>query len=408
MKVNELAKELELPTSVVLEQCLRLGIDASWAGSELSSTELVVLRAELASDEQVAAAAVGAPVSPAAEVDDDGAAIAGSEHEPVPEPDLEPELETVGAVATTGGAVPPTAVGSMPEMADELMDGAKHGAADPMDRRFAGGVTADRPPSVATDRGKTGPPASGKRRFDAALRPGIIAVVAAALLVVGANSVNQPALIALAWIGALVGVIVGLISGNKARYRITTHPEQRRGLALAIVLMVVSVLGLVGLGAAVFGTVKSATADDAPFGLGKYNSINQARWGYLRVTNIADTGWERPAKDAGTCWELTANKEPRRAERVEVGGTQVDCDSDHAYQVIATHSVNHDADAEYPGVASLTKTALALCRPEIDKLKRPPAGMRIVVEYPTADGWNAGDHDVSCVAVANRDVPLDN
>ena len=333
--------------------------------------------------------------------------------QPAADAPAETELESVGAVTGSatagGGAVPPTAVGSLPDMADELMDGAKHGAADPMERRFAGGVTADRPPSVATDRGKTGLPASGKRRFDAALRPGIIAVVAAALLVVGANSLDQPALIALAWVGALVGGIVGLISGNKARYRITTHPEQRRGLPLAIVLMVVSVLGIVGLGAAVFGTVKSATADDAPFGLGKYNSINQARWGYLRLTNIADTSWERPAKDAGTCWALTSTKEePRRAERVEFGGAQVDCDSPHAFQVIATHSVNHDADAEYTGAASLKKTALVLCQPEIDKLKRPPAGMRIVVEYPTDDGWNAGDHDVSCEAYANRDVPLDN
>ena len=407
MKVNELAKELELPTSVVLEQCLRLGIDATWAGSELSATELVVLRAELANEEQAAVA----DKAPAAEV--------AAEPPVEPSPDagdgpVEPELESVGAGVVTGaaaassGAVPPTAVGSLPDMTDELMDAAKHGAADPMDRRFAGSVNANRPPSVATDRGKGGLPNGGKRRYDAALRPGIIAVVLAIAFVVGANSLDEPALIVLLWIGALVGVIIGLISGNKARYRITTHPEQRRGLPLAIVLMVVSVLGIIGLGAAAFSVVRSPTADDAPLGLGTYNSITQTRWGYLRVTNIADTSWERPAKDAGTCWALTSTKdEPRRAERVEFGGAQVDCDSPHAFQVLATHSVNNDADAAYPGAASLKKTALIRCQPEIDKLKRPPAGMRVVVEYPTSDGWNDGDHDVSCVAFVSRDVPLD-
>lgn len=408
MKVNELAKELELPTSVVLEQCLRLGIDASWAGSDLGATDLVVLRAELANDDHREVAPV-APVAPvAADAPDDVAETPAED--PKPEPD--PELEAVGARAGGSGgaaAVPPTAVGSMPEMTDELMDAAKHGAADPMDRRFAGAVNANRPPSVATDRSKIGASATAKRRYDAAIRPGVIALILAIAAVVAANAVDQPAVIAALWLGATVALVVALLSGNKARYRVTTHPEQRRGLIAAIVLMVASILGLVGLGTAVWTVVRSAPADQAPMGLGDLNSVNHARWGYQRTKVIADTGWERPAKDVGTCWapENGSKQEPRRGERVEVGEDQVDCDSPHTYEVIGTHSVNHDADAAYPGVAALKKTALARCADEVAKIKRPPVGMRVVVEYPTSTGYADGDHDVTCVVVASRDVPLE-
>ena len=49
MNVAELAEELGLPPSAVLEQCKRAGIDATWAGADLSGSDVVILRSELAS-----------------------------------------------------------------------------------------------------------------------------------------------------------------------------------------------------------------------------------------------------------------------------------------------------------------------------------------------------------------------
>ncbi|MEZ5183751.1 MAG: hypothetical protein R2702_18025 [Acidimicrobiales bacterium] len=45
MKVSELAEELGVPASSVLDQCQRFEIGASWAGAELSGSDLVILRA---------------------------------------------------------------------------------------------------------------------------------------------------------------------------------------------------------------------------------------------------------------------------------------------------------------------------------------------------------------------------
>jgi hypothetical protein len=297
----------------------------------------------------------------------------------------------------------------MPEMTDSLMRDAADNAGGAT-RTFAGrdlGAGAGVPPSVAAERSSgripTAPPT---RRIDAAVRPGAIALVLAAAALVGSNTLDEPFLIALLWVFGGVALIIAILSGNRARYRITTHPEQRSGLIPAVLILVAGVVGLAGLVAATVITVREAPAADAPLGIGELNAVDHARWGYLRLTKVADTGWERPAKDADTCWEVEASDEPRREDRVELGGRRVSCDLPHGYEVLAVFAVNRDADAPYPGEAELTEIALERCEPKVDRIKNPPAGLRIAAEYPTEAGWDDGDHDVACVAVVERETPL--
>lgn len=392
MKVSDLAAQLQLPASVVLEQCLRLGIDATWAGAELTPADVAILEAELAHEDPAVHPTPAAPLAAAGEPDAAPADDAGADPAAVPL------------------VVPPTAVGSMPEMTDQLMrDAAENAGATP--RSFAGrdlaGSDAGLPPSVAGER-SSGTIVAGphKRRFDAAIRPGAIALLLAAVALLGSNSLEEPFLIALLWVFGGVALVIAALSGNRARYRITTHPEQRRGLIPAVLILVLAVGGLVGLISATVVTVRSAPAADAPLSIGDLNSVNHVRWGYRRLTTIANTGWERPAKDEGTCWEADPKKNPRREERVEVGGAQVSCDSPHAFEVIGVFAVNHDTDAAYPGKAELQKVTLARCAPKVSRIKKRPADLQVVVEYPTEAGWVDGDHDVACVAFAVREAPL--
>ncbi len=146
------------------------------------------------------------------------------------------------------------------------------------------------PPSVAAERSSgriaTTPHA---RRLDAAIRPGAIALVLAGGGAGGpANALEEPFLIALLWVFGGAALVIAILSGNRARYRITTHPEQRRGLVPAVVILVAGILGLAGLVAAIVVTVRDTPAADAPLGIGDLNAVDQARWGYRRLTNVAE------------------------------------------------------------------------------------------------------------------------
>ncbi|MEZ5177036.1 MAG: hypothetical protein R2746_01805 [Acidimicrobiales bacterium] len=157
-------------------------------------------------------------------------------------------------------------------MTDELMrDAADNAGGAP--RTFAGRDLASSgegtPPSVAAERssGRIAP-TTHKRRFDAAIRPGAIALVLAVVALVGSNSLDEPFVIALLWVFGAVALVIAALSGNRARYRITTHPEQRRGLIPAVVLLVAGVLGLVGLITATYVSVRRAPRPTPPWASG--------------------------------------------------------------------------------------------------------------------------------------------
>jgi hypothetical protein len=201
---------------------------------------------------------------------------------------------------------------------------------------------------------------------------------------------------ALCWVAATILLLVSLVCGNRARYRITTHPNQRRGLPLAVVIIVGALLGLVGLGTATWTVMRAAPAAQAPLGLGDVDSVQRLRWGYQRLSVISDHGWQRPAKDAGTCWETVRHDdEPRRAERVAVGtDNDISCRAAHQFEVLEVFAPDRDADSPYPGPAELKAAAVERCAADVKALA--PGG-RLAVEYPTKQGWNDADHDVACV-----------
>ncbi len=458
MKVSEFADDLELPASVVLEQCARLGLAASWAGAELSTTDMVVLRAELASDDAAAGAgttpgdgsAPGVGSTPIALDDADGpvraaaraastdrspvASEPGSDpSEPVPAPaDLgsvtaeAPTEALPGApsVSTDPPAVPsdapadpadapsvptgsPAAVGSIPTLAAELTAPSVPPAPA---GRLPGGIGGAPSPAAATAPSPDGPrPASSEhhhtRRFDPSLRPAVLGSVVAGLAFVGSNSIGHPVAIGVLWLVVIVGLIAALLAGNRARYHITNHPDQRKGLPIALVALLVALAATVGFGATVYSTFRSQPLADAPMDIGKLSSAQHARWAYQRVLLVKDNGWHRPAKDVGTCWEATGD--PREVDhRVEVGGPEIDCRQSHGYEVIGLYGVDKDADSPYPGEEALTAYALDRCKTTQERLQFHPAGLQYLVEYPTEAGWDDADHDVTCVAAALSDRSL--
>ena len=154
-------------------------------------------------------------------------------------------------------------------------------------------------------------------------------------------------------------------------------------------------------------------AADAPLGMSSLDSVHQLRWDYQRLRLIAATGWERPAKEDGTCWRVGDGGEAaRRPERVETGARLVRCSQAHTVEVIDTFAPNHDADAPFPGVAELERLAVVRCLPAIAKAneptaKAPGAQAQLRIERPTQTGWDQADHDITCLAVTPvRNTPI--
>lgn len=381
MKVSDLAQDLDLAESVVLEQCRRLGLDASDAGAELSSTDVVVLRAELANE----GSSEGTDASEGDEVsegdDDDG--------------------EVLPAALPVAS---PSAVGSIPGLVEELTVISPGQASDsrlPGGIRVAPSLAAAAAPSPDVER-----PAFNKgRRWEPSLRPAIVGILVAGAAFVGSNFVDHPVAILVLWVVVMVALAVSLLGGNRARYHITNHPDQRKGLGIAVALLVLAVAGSVGFGAAVWTVLRSEAPADAPAGLGELSSVQRARWSQQRLMVVFENGWHRPAKDVGTCWEATGSGR-EQAERIEVGGDSVDCSEPHGFEVIGVYSVDRDADSPYPGVDSLQRTALERCKAAEERLRERPAGLHLLVEYPTEQGWSDADHDVACVAAALSDRRL--
>lgn len=448
MKVSDLAAELEVPASAVLDQCQRFGIDASWAGAELTSTDVIVLRAELASSgpldltgaddgpaEPVEAAAPAvvvdgtpppAPTTPAPEPDAEpepaaratpsaaalAAAVASAADEPAPDPAApsEPtpatdEVADAGPAADAEGAapaLPPTAVGSMPDLIDEVTPEPEMPSS-----RGPGFQPAGLAGEVAPGESRTIPPREppSSKRFDRQARNGLIALVLGALLFAASNYVDSPAAIAALWLLCAVCLVTAIVDAIRGRRHVQTHPERVSGLIVSVLTLVLGIGAVIGLGLAVFTVVGDAPAADAPASVGDLAAVQSARWGYQRLGRIADNGWERPARDAGTCWEEGTG--PKRGEeRVETDHllSRVDCeDEGHTVEVVKVYAPDRDADSPYPGAGAFVVSVQTECGKLLDAANDKGANATLKGEYPTATGWADGDHDVACLLVtANR------
>lgn len=359
MNVAGLAREFDLPPSRIIDLCSRLDIDATWAGAELSRSDEARLRARLERDQ----------------------------------------------IQASPDHLPPTAVGSYPGLTDdEIPDHPAPGFV------FAGDTLASTADDGEPSQESRPLPRSGQqnRNFDPSLRPALVATVLAAGALVAAEVLDLAPVVLAGWIFATVCLVVVIVSANRARYRISTHPERRRGLPLALALLAVAILGLAGLALGTWTVVRSAPAAQAPLGLGELRSVNHLRWGYQRLMVIADNGWSRPAKDPGTCWEAAgSDDEPRNEHRIEHGAKRVSCDAEHQFEVLVVAAVNRDADAPYPGPERLETEALSRCEDLSDVLVADaPDELVLLAEIPTREGWESGDHDVTCVSALPRDEPL--
>ncbi|MGN6695213.1 MAG: hypothetical protein ACTHN0_13645, partial [Aquihabitans sp.] len=298
MKVSELAEELEVPASAVLAQCQRFGIDASWAGAELGGADVVVLRAELASgapidltpadpvDEPVAVAAGSAAAGPAL---DDAAAGAGPNADP--------------AAPASTAPLPPTAVGSMPELADEITPDPEPEAAPAAPRLPGGHGGQAGTPTAPTDGVRRVAPRTppAKRRLDRAARTSVIALVVAAVAFIASNWVELPVFVALLWLVTGLALVVAFVDAFRGRRHATTHPDRVTGVWLASFAMVFAVAGIIGLTISVLAVTADDPAD-APVDLSDLGAVQVARWGYQRTSLLADNGWRQIARDQGSCW----------------------------------------------------------------------------------------------------------
>lgn len=395
MKVSELAEELGVPASAVLEQCKRIGIDASWAGAELGGGDVVVLRAELAAaDAPLDLTPADAPEAPgtpegAAAPDDpapvDPGSSEGAPSEPVP------------------AGPPPTSVASMPDAAGTPE------APAPTSRIPGAGAAA--PASAATvarrpeaDRRQT------ERRLDKAVRGGLAALAVAVAALVAGELLSSPFAIWSLWLLTAIAAVVALWNGNAGRRHVTTHPERYKGLGLSVLIMVLAIALIIGVGASVSAAIGDDPAADAP--LGDRDSVASARWGYQRLSRIVSEGWDQPAKEAGTCWIVDDDVE-RDVERIEAGTDNVNCRSSHTVEVVRVYAINRDADAPYPGRDALQADAERRCGKLVADLLDPegdgsPIEGVLFAEIPTEDGWAEADRDIGCTVItAERRGSLD-
>lgn len=362
--VSELATELNIPPSVLLEECHRAGIEASWAGAHLPPVAVALLRDRL------------------------GAAAEPPLRRPAPPPRSTPTPK-----------LPPTAVGSLPDAAGGASPAAEPQGPGPLHRNHevAGDATEVNERTLAEP----------SRRFDPTARTGIVAAGLGLLLAVVAPW--SPHVLATVGAWLLIGIagLVALISGNRSRYKISTHPEKLRGMIPAILALVVGLALLVGLGTGIWVVTRDAPASAAPDVVGARADVAELRWNVHRLARIKDGGWHRPAKDAGTCWALPKeDEEPRDDRRVETSARDRSCKGSHDVEVLAVFAVDRDADSAYPGADDLIAIGLERCAPVVDALAERPRDLRIEIEYPTEDGWADADHDVACVAVVTRSGSL--
>ena len=429
MKVSDLAAELEVPSSTVLDQCQRFGISATWAGAELTGADVVVLRSELAGGEPIdLTPADPSPAAlPASEPATESAPVADGDADPVTEPEVEPvpAIEPGPAIepepaatapspraqpAPAGGALPPTAVGSLPHLIDEVTPEVEE---EPPSRApgflLAGGGDGDSVDREATRRiPPREPPAT--RRLDRAARNSLLALLIAAIAFAASNFVDLAAAIAVVWLICAAALVGAIVNGIRGRRHVQVHPERVTGLWLSMISLVLAIGGVIGLALSVGAVVGDSPADDAPMGIGELSSVQEARWGYQRVTRIANSGWRSPARDEGSCWD-TGRRELRKDvdQRVEIefATDNVNCDANHTMEAAIVFAVNRNADEPYPGMSGIVEAAQKVCGPTVAKHEADGVTVELKAEYPTEQGWGDGDRDVVCMLVTpTRDGAL--
>lgn len=403
MKVSELADELEVPASAVLAQCQRFGIDASWAGAELRGADLVVLRAELAggsmldlTDDEPAPDPVIEP-TPAAAAEPAPAAV--------PEPVAVPATPPPAPEATSGagrGALPPTAVGSLPDLVDEVTPAPEE---EPPAAAHVGpialgqgGVAGTATKPAAGGEGKVpGERSSGGPRLQHSIRSAIIATGVGAAAFAVSNVVDLAIFVALLWLVAAICFVIAVIDAFRGYRHASMHPQRYRGTWTAIVVLVLSLGGVV----AVTASVLAVTADDvsdAPPVVQDLSSVQLARWGYQRTMRLSDNGWQQPAREDGSCWRSQPKRDDRseqRVERVELNDSE-SCNARHSLEVVDVFAYNRDADAPYPGVDQLLVAGQKTCAAALESAQGEEPDAALLVEYPTQSGWGDGDHDIVC------------
>ena len=405
MKVAELAEELGVPTSAVLEQCQRFGIDASWAGAELRGADLVVLRAEMAIGETPLdlRPADAAPVDhdaawPTSEavVDPLGTEVHGDAVAPAPGAGPDP--------ADRGSAVvqplPPTAVGSMPDLIDEVTPDV------PPEPVIQGPLRTREDLAHIDDEGvrriPPRPPAE-RKAIPRPARNSIFWLAIAIAAFVGSNVTDNPFIVAGLWLVCLLALAVTIYDANRGRRAISTHPDRLKGKWLAIPMMGLGILATAGLLLSVSAAVREQPAADAPLGVGDLSSVQTARWGYQRVTRVASEGWHRPAKDVGTCWDRRGDA-VRQEGRVEIGNHLQRCTDAHTVEIVAVFAYDRDADSPFPGEAAIQREVEERCGPILDDVLESGVAegqpVALFVERPTVAGWDDGDHDIACALVS--------
>ncbi|MCB0976799.1 MAG: translation initiation factor IF-2 N-terminal domain-containing protein [Acidimicrobiales bacterium] len=360
--VKDLAEELGMPPSALIEECQHLGIDAAWAGATLEPVAVSMLR------DRFGRSAAAPPLR----------------RGPGPER------------RATPSKLPPTAVGSLPEVAASLVPKLQH-EHGPLSHHDETGAEETKVTKQSL--------LEQSRRFDSTARTALFAAGLGVVLLVAAPHSPHVVLTVFAWLITAVSGLVAFFAGNRSRYKITTHPEKLKGMAPALVAMAMGLVIFASVVGGVWVVVRDAPASAAPSIIGGRADVSELRWAYHRVARIRQEGWHRPAKDAGTCWvkpDENDEVEPREPERVESTYRDLSCTSKHDAEVLAVFSVNRDADSPYPGAEHLVEIGRERCQSLLESLKTRPPGMTVEIEYPTQEGWSDADHDVACVVVATR------
>jgi heme/copper-type cytochrome/quinol oxidase subunit 2 len=254
------------------------------------------------------------------------------------------------------------------------------------------------------------PPKVAVRRYLLAQHRGFAYLLAAIAALVGAELVADH----IDWVAlvlvvvAAIGLIATVVDGNKVRYRVSTHPDQFKGMPFGIALMVIGIVGLAGIGTSTWLTLRNPAPPSSGVlsTLGKTTVVKDLRWGRERIALLSDYGWKRPSRDVGTCWAGAdtgpdPDRNAQRRERVELLGVGESCTADHAYEVVRVLGVDPHADHPYPGQTAIAATAAKQCSAAFRSATRGHGtGWTLRFDIPRANGWARGDHEVSCVAYA--------